>query len=130
MAAGRPKKEISILPENWDIDILALYTEGASDVEAKAYLYNTLGTFSNSLWDRWLKDEPQFSQTIKKGKQLSAAWWEQKGRINLENSKFNYTGWYMNMKNRFNWADKSETKVTGDINVTPLTFFKTDDKDK
>ena len=104
---ARPKQEVETeLWEGWYSDVLELYKEGAADVEVKALIYEKKGSFSNDLWDRWMKDELQFSETIKMGKLLSEAWWNKKGRKGLENKEFNYTGWYMNMKNRFNWKDK------------------------
>lgn len=105
--AGRPKTPLD-LPKDWQIGILALYDEGASDVEVKVAIRNIRGSISNDLWDRWLEDEPEFSETIKIGKMLSESWWHRNGRTNLQNPKFNYTGWYMNMKNRFGWRDKNE----------------------
>ncbi len=109
---GRPKKDISLLPKGWETEILTLYKVGASDVEIKALLYVWLESFSNGLWDRWIKEEPVFSQTIKKGRALSESWWTKKGRLELDNKDFSYTGWYMNMKNRFKWADKQEIDHT------------------
>ena len=105
--AGRNKSSFE-LPNDWQKNIIDLYSVGASDVEIKALIHNWRGTFSNDLWSRWLEDEPEFSETIKKGKLISQAWWEREGRISLRDNKFNYTGWYMNMKNRFGWSDKSE----------------------
>lgn len=106
---GRPKENID-LPEGWYNDVLNLYKVGASDVEIKALIYNTRGSFSNDLWERWMNEEPEFSETIKVGKILSEAWWSKTGRTSLENKDFSYTGWYMNMKNRFGWKDKSEVE--------------------
>lgn len=119
MAAGRPLEAFD-LPEGWQDQVLSLYEEGASDVEVKAAIYSMRGSFSNDLWDRWKKEEEQFSETIKAGKLISNAWWERKGRKNLDNKEFNYTGWYMNMKNRFGWADKQEIDNTSsDGSMTP-----------
>lgn len=99
-------------PSDWYMIILNEYAEGASDVEIKALIYNWRGTFSNSLWDRWMSEEPEFAETIKMGKIISEAWWMKNGRRNLTNKDFNYTGWYMNMKNRFGWADRQSTDFT------------------
>lgn len=107
---GRPLEGIEKLPEGWYNQVLVLYKEGASDVEVKALIYEWRGSFSNDLWERWIKDIEEFSETIKAGKMLSEAWWAKTGRKNLENKDFSYTGWYMNMKNRFGWKDKTEVE--------------------
>jgi hypothetical protein len=112
--SGRPKESISTLPEDWYIDILSLYEEGASDAEIKGLIYSWRGSFSNDLWDRWMLEEPQFSETIKTGRLLSECWWNRQGRKNLKNKEFSFTGWYMNMKNRFGWTDRVDNTTKGE----------------
>lgn len=102
---GRPLQGLD-LPEGWQDEIISLYSEGASDVEVKALIIGWRGSISNDLWERWMKEEKDFSETIKRGRAISNAWWERVGRQQLGNKEFSYTGWYMNMKNRFGWADK------------------------
>lgn len=130
-AGGRPKEDLNLW-EGWYNDILDLYREGAAHEEIKALIWEYRGSFSNDLWDRWLKEEPQFSETIKMGTMLSKAWWLKEGRTNLKtikdvsgvSSSFNYTGWYMQMKNRFGWKDKTETENTGEVKYTILKAEK------
>ena len=112
MPAGRPTEGLESLPADWYSVVLDAYENGASDVEVKAWIYKQRGSFSNDLWERWMKEEPQFSETIKVGKMLSEAWWSKEGRINLKDKDFSFTGWYMNMKNRFGWKDKTENDTT------------------
>lgn len=111
---GRPKETIATLPDGWKDKILELYLEGASDVEVKAMIYEWRGSFSNDLWDRWMKEEEEFSETIRGGKLLSQVWWEKNGRQNLTNVRFNYSLWYKNMINRFrdDWREKQELDHT------------------
>ncbi len=115
---GRPTEDLTSLPEEWYQNVLDEYRQGASDEEIKAIIHEWRGTFSNDLWERWMKEEQEFSETIKMGKMLSAAWWIKNGRTNLQNKDFNYTGWYMQMKNRFGWKDKTEVENSGTMQFT------------
>ncbi len=99
---GRPRKQLKDLPTDWEDIIISMMSEGASLTEVRAKL-NLCGT---DTYARFKKEYEGFRLAIKKGEYLSRAWWLEKGRINLENSKFSATLWYMNMKNRFGWHDK------------------------
>lgn len=109
---GRPKEPCDLADEQL-IYILNEYSEGASDVEIRAYIWQQRGRFSQDLWERWIKEEEKFSLTIKKGRELSEAWWSKEGRKNLHSQTFSPTLWYMNMKNRFGWADSTKNEYTG-----------------
>lgn len=124
---GRPKVKTDVLQKGWQDAVIDLYSNGASDVEVRILLADIrtdVNTFSDDLWERLLLEDEEFSRTIKKGKILSQAWWEKAGRENLQNQKFNYTGWYMNMKNRFGWADSQKVQHSGNTVIYLDNAFK------
>lgn len=92
-------------PEKMIPRLLELMSGGASIVEVCANLGISRPTFY-----AWLDDEgkKEFKEAFEAGELLSQAWWEREGRIALRDREFNSSLWYMNMKNRFNWADKQE----------------------
>lgn len=113
--AGRPKSAVD-LPEGWYNDILEMYQEGASDVEVKAYIYSKRKTFSNDLWDRWLQEEPEFSEVIEIGRRLSIGKKPliseiRKEKLLLRRKKRNYKKEYLNsrliLKNRIIHSQRS-----------------------
>ena len=114
---ARPKIKLTELRKDWKTFIVRDMADGASQAEITAGL-----EISNDLFYRFMKEEPEFSETIKKGLVLCKCWWERKGRKNLENSKFSATLWYMNMKNRFGWADKTETDNTHKVEVSKMSY--------
>ena len=128
---GAPRIQLDILWDGWYTDVLDLYREGASDVEVRALIVEkTKGKTKASftLWDRWLNDEVEFSETIKIGRMLSEGWWHKIGRTNLKEKEFNYTGWYMQMKNRFGWRDKSDV-TSNDESITIQFVNNANNKD-
>ena len=58
--------------------------------------------------------------------ELCEAWWEEQGRTSLKNPKFQAALWYMNMKNRFKWADKQTIQHEG--NTEAPVIFKLDER--
>ena len=105
---GRPTKYKKEMCET----VIELMREGASQDEVIGHLDISRETFY-----RWKEENEEFSDSIKRGVRLSQTWWERQGRISLKDREFNYTGWYMNMKNRFRWADKQEVKNEGNITI-------------
>jgi hypothetical protein len=107
MAVGRPS---DYKPEYCDIAI-ELLKEGASIEELGLELdcgYTTVY--------RWMDEHEEFREAVKKGREYSHGWWVKNGRTQLHSDTFNSTLWYMNMKNRFGWADKKE--VQNNVTVT------------
>ena len=115
MPAGRPQKTPKELPEGWQDYIIAEMSEGATLREIKAHF-----AISNDLHERWMKDEEEYSETIKGGIQMAEAWWLKQGRINLQNKEFSPVLWYMNMKNRFGWKDRQDITSGGEKLPQPI----------
>ena len=120
MPAGRPT---SYKPEMCE-KVIALMKDGHSKTVVAAELDICKDTFY-----RWCDPDgdsyiQEFSDSVKKGVSLSEAWWEKEGHLALRDDKFNSTLWYMNMKNRFNWADKkeikSDTTIKGYVSDDPM----------
>lgn len=107
---GRPSKYRNDMPDR----VIELMSEGASLVEVAADLGVSRATLS-----KWQVDEekPEFVEAIKRGVELSEAWWMRMGRESLRDSKFNHGLWYMNMKNRFGWSDRQQVEHSGDVHI-------------
>lgn len=95
--------------------VLGLMREGASIEEVCYELGIAKQTFYN-----WLELYPELMDAKKRGLDFAQGWWMKQGRKNLENKDFSATLFYMNMKNRFGWKDKSEVDNTSsDGSMTP-----------
>jgi len=102
MPGGRPTKYDPKIADT----VIDLMKQGASIEEICLELDICRQTFLN-----WCDEHPEFLEARKKAEDFSKGWWLKNGRVNLENKDFSATLWYMNMKNRFGWADKQETKT-------------------
>ena len=56
-----------------------------------------------------LANNKVFSQLVDFGRTLSQAFWEKQARRNLNNRQFNTSLWAFYMKNKYGWADKTES---------------------
>ena len=90
--------------DNWAQVLIEEYKQGASDVEVASALNITMDTFQKQY-----KEVQLFRQLTDLGRMLSSAWWVKQGRLNLQNRGFNTPLWTFNMKNRFGWAERSES---------------------
>lgn len=110
---GRESKYKHSMPDK----VTEMMKQGASLKEVYAELNISAETLNQWRNPTSLYYQKDLAEAIKVGIQLSEAWWERKGRVNLENKDFNYTGWYMNMKNRFGWRDKQDVDISGKTEI-------------
>jgi DNA-binding XRE family transcriptional regulator len=115
--AGRPSK---YEPEWMLIVVIALMAAGASKTELASVIGVNQDTLLAWEYSESQQYKPIFSGAIKLGVALSAGWWERTGRQNLGVKEFSYTGWYMNMKNRFGWQDKTTLGLEGGDPANPI----------
>lgn len=110
MAGGRPTKYNPKICE----EVLNLFKQGKSIAQVCLKMDINKSTFYE-----WKEKHEEFSNAIKEGLHFSQGWWEEQGQqglwySNIEGAeKLNYTGWFMNMKNRFknDWKDKQPEEI-------------------
>ena len=124
MPAGRPTKYKKSMCE----EVVPFMSQGFSQ---KA-LAGHLGISEETLY-QWIKQHPEFSESVKDGSTQSAIWWEKVGMTGMVGkiAGFNATTWIFNMKNRHGWTDKTETTHGGEIGITQIerTIVKPKDTD-
>lgn len=104
---GRPTKYSAALPAK----IPAMFENGESIAEVCSQL-----GISHETFNVWRKEKPEFSEAVKLGIQISEAWWSRLGRLGAVGVvDIQPTTWIFNMKNRFDWKDKTETEHSGAI---------------
>lgn len=111
----RWNKEIG---QDWKDKVIAEYSQGKSDIEIIAKIL----CISKGLFYRLLREEPEFKETIQRGRQLSEAWWIAEGKKGIwdtDETKFNEKGkpisrnvkrmnakvYSFNMINRFRYGE-------------------------
>lgn len=107
-------------PIDWE-RIRAEYAEGAADVEIAKLLDMTEEQFY-----RTENENAAFAIFVQKGRTLSKAWWYELSRKNVRLKEFNTPLYVINMKNRFGWADKTETNDTTNKDPVNLDQMRAD----
>jgi hypothetical protein len=112
-------EELERAEPEWRKLLLGLYDQGAADPEVMRAL-----SLSPRSWELLIDSEDtEFGSMVEFGQLLSQAWWLTQGRINLTTRNFNTSLYSFQMKNRFEWTDKTEQSIKG------LDYKNTDNKD-
>lgn len=113
---------------SWMLDTASsMMQEGCSKVEVIAALGVSKEAFYEWCNPKKSNYHPEFAEVVQLGELHCQAWWEKQGRINLHERNFNSGLWYMNMKNRFGWADQQKKEIGFGMSVAwPLPKSKLD----
>ena len=89
---------------DWQKKALAMYAAGCSNREVMREL-----DLTPARWKALESDivSSDFAEIVEYGLMLSAAWWEEQGRVNLRNKEFNTSLWLANVKARLGWGDSA-----------------------
>jgi len=105
-----PNKLIGEDPKkSWTQQILDWYAEGDFDVEVAAKLEVPVKEFYKQM-----ESNAAFGRVVEYGRTLCEAYWVGMARKLVKNKGMNAQPWVFVMKNKFNWADKSEQMQAGD----------------
>ena len=94
----------------WAGQILEWYGSGDFDVEVAAKLEVPLKEFYKQM-----QDSAAFGRLVEYGRTLCESYWVGQAKKNMNNKTFNSATWAFVMKNKFNWADKTE-QSTAELN--------------
>lgn len=95
--------------KDWAKVVISLYEEGCDDAEVAAALRITLKEYYKQL-----SDNPAFAQLVDFGRTLCRAFWEGQFRKNLNTKGYNTAMLAFYMKNKYGWADKTESVNTNE----------------
>jgi len=106
MPAGRPT---SYKPEYCDA-VVKHMAEGASLTSFAA----EIGVARSSI-NEWMANNPEFSESVKRGKAACAAWWEKVGRTQAVEGGGNATLVIFGLKNMAgdDWREKTQQEISG-----------------
>jgi len=106
--------------KSWARQIVAAYEQGYSDAEVAAEMRITIKEYY-----KHIGDDKTFAKLVEFGRTLSQAFWEGQARKNLGNKQFNTPLWAFYMKNKFAWADKTESTTMNENVNTDLDSLRT-----
>lgn len=115
---GRPSK----YDPSYCATVEELGAQGYSVVEMAA----EIGVARNTLETEWPAAHPEFSQAFTQARQLSQAWWEKQGRVNLMvppgMGTFQASVWSRSMAARFphDWREKNAVEHSGEVAYTKI----------
>jgi len=103
---GRPSKYDPAYCEQ----VVKLGAEGLSEVQISARI-NVPRTTLRS----WADQHSDFSSALTRAKELSQAWWEDKGQAGIEDRNFNAPLWKASVASRFreDYGEKRAIELTG-----------------
>ena len=99
--------ELASEKPDWQKKMLAMYAAGCSNREVMREL-----DLTPQRWKALEADiiSSDFAELVEYGLMLSAAWWEEQGRINLRNKDFNTSLWLANVKARLGWGTDAQNE--------------------
>lgn len=98
----------------------------AYDLLSKGYskeaLAGNLGVSKQCLYE-WVQTYDDFGDAVERGVSASQFFWEDLGMRGTQGQVkgFNATAWMFNMKNRFGWAEKTDSAISHGL----ITFVET-----
>ena len=109
MPGGRPTITAKDLPSGWVDTCIELAKNG----KGKTHMAKALGISRQHLYDL-LKEDQEFIDSMELCFQEYEIWWDNVGQEGMfmggKDNPFNGALWSFQMKNRFGWADKLESK--------------------
>lgn len=112
------------MPDGWEASLTRLFETGCTNEEVIAWIVrNRPGKFTQNMFYQWYRNIPQFKEVVDRGTIYKKAWWLERGRVGILDSKFNTPLYIRMMANLFGWrTESSEIESVGErVDLTKLS---------
>ena len=100
-------------PSEYDETLHERLPEMFANGESVAEVCREIG-ISKTTFHYWMKQHDELAKAYEEGKFVSESWWMKLGRAGAAGAAdINPSVWIFNMKNRFNWGDRTKNEHTG-----------------